>query len=115
MPISKMRQSIEDEGMNEVGMSFIGGLTFLLSFRDKEYAKVCMDLHEGFSNRFFLSITSGMEEDNSNGSVTIVTSIPPKIDEAVVIKWNNKSIITWVTEVVHKWIPDINVSSMLES
>ncbi|KAJ0770656.1 putative RNA recognition motif domain, nucleotide-binding alpha-beta plait domain superfamily [Helianthus annuus] len=161
MTISKMRQAIEDEGMNEVGLSFLGGVTYLLTFRDKEFAKVCMDLQEGFFKSVFskhvlwngeevpysrlvtLNINgvpfiirdnilfdnigglfgevvqkssfSWQEEDNSSGSVMVVTSIPSKIEEAVVIKWNNKTIVVWITESAGHWIPEIDVSSLLGS
>ncbi|KAJ0471318.1 putative RNA recognition motif domain, nucleotide-binding alpha-beta plait domain superfamily [Helianthus annuus] len=159
--IGQMRQSIEEEGLREVGLSYVGGVTFLLTCRDKEYAKVCMDLHEGFFKSVFskyhlwngeevpysrlvnLNITgvpfiirdntlfdnigslfgevvekssfSWQEEDNSNGSVTIVTSTPSKIEEAIVIKWNNKTIVAWVMEVGQKWMPDMVGMSMLDS
>ncbi|KAJ0500731.1 putative RNA recognition motif domain, nucleotide-binding alpha-beta plait domain superfamily [Helianthus annuus] len=161
MSVTKMRQRIEDEGMSDVGMSFVGGVTYLLTFRDKEYAKLCMELHEGFFNNVFskfvlwngedipfsrlvnLSITgvpfmirddslfdnigglfgevvkkssfSWEEDDNSPGSVMVVSSLPQKIEEAVVIKWNSRSIVAWVTETTQKWIPDCDISSVLGS
>ncbi|MFS7960904.1 putative RNA recognition motif domain, nucleotide-binding alpha-beta plait domain superfamily [Helianthus anomalus] len=161
MTTCSMRQKIEEEGMNEVGLSFVGGVTYLLTFRDKEYAKLCMELHEGFFKSVFskfelwngtdipfsrlvnLCITgvpflirdyslydnigslfgevvlkstfSWEEEDNSGGSVTVVTSTPSKIEEAVVIKWNNKSVVTWVSESSQKWMPVMETSSLSDS
>ncbi|KAJ0683188.1 putative RNA recognition motif domain, nucleotide-binding alpha-beta plait domain superfamily [Helianthus annuus] len=45
------------------------------------------------------SAFSWNEEDNSINTVKVLTSYSHRIDEAVVIKWNDKSIITWVSEV----------------
>ncbi|KAJ0648258.1 putative RNA recognition motif domain, nucleotide-binding alpha-beta plait domain superfamily [Helianthus annuus] len=161
MSVSKMRQRIEDEGMNEVGLSFIGGVSYLLTFRDKEFAKLCMELHEGFFNSVFskfvlwngedipysrlvnLSITgvpfmirdntifdniggmfgevvqkstfSWQEGDVSGGSVMVVTSHAPKIEEAVVIKWNERTFVSWVSESLQKRSPEVDVLSLLGS
>ncbi|MFS7957725.1 hypothetical protein Hanom_Chr07g00669801 [Helianthus anomalus] len=44
------------------------------------------------------SAFSWQNEDNASGSVKIATSILSKINEAVVIKWNQKSVLAWVSE-----------------
>ncbi|KAM0000590.1 putative RNA recognition motif domain, nucleotide-binding alpha-beta plait domain superfamily [Helianthus debilis subsp. tardiflorus] len=161
MKICEMKQAIDDAGLNEVGLSYVGGVTYILTFRDKTTAIGCMEMHEDFFNSVFskfqlwngedvpysrlvnLSINgvpfiirdsnlfddignmfgdvvqksafSWQEEDNSGGSVMVVTSIPSKIDEAVVLKWNNKTIVVWVSESTGLWVPDIEVSSLLGS
>ncbi|MFS7941731.1 hypothetical protein Hanom_Chr06g00479701 [Helianthus anomalus] len=61
------------------------------------------------------SAFSWQEEDNSNGSVIVVTSTPAKIEETVVIKWNNKSIVIWVSESAGLRVPESDVSSLLGS
>ncbi|KAF5760004.1 putative RNA recognition motif domain, nucleotide-binding alpha-beta plait domain superfamily [Helianthus annuus] len=156
--ISNMKKAIEDEGLFEVGMSFVGGVTFILTFRDKATAISGMELHFEFFNSVFskfhlwngedipysrlvsLNITgvsfiirdnslfdnigglfgdvvqkssfSWQEEDNSSSSVKIITSQPSRIDETMVIKWNNKSIVCWVLESVGQWFPDIDEVSL---
>ncbi|KAJ0445260.1 hypothetical protein HanIR_Chr16g0840931 [Helianthus annuus] len=158
MSISNMKKAIEDEGLFEVGLSYVGGVTYILTFRDKVTAISGMELHSDFFNSVFskfhlwngkdipysrlvsLNITgvpfiirdnslfdniggmfgdvvqkssfSWQEEDNSLGSVKIITSQPSRIDEVVVIKWNNKSIVCWVLESVGQWFPDIYEVSM---
>ncbi|KAF5810040.1 putative RNA recognition motif domain, nucleotide-binding alpha-beta plait domain superfamily [Helianthus annuus] len=149
MSLSKLRQLIEGEGMTDVGLSFVGGMTFMITFKDKVYASTCMDLHSQFFETVFSKFSlwngedipftrlanlnlSGVpfiirdnnlfdrigelfgvvvrqssfswpEEDNSVGSVTVLTSKLSKIDEAVVIKWNNKSVVIWVSESPGQW------------
>ncbi|KAJ0619933.1 putative RNA recognition motif domain, nucleotide-binding alpha-beta plait domain superfamily [Helianthus annuus] len=161
MKICEMKQAIDDAGLHEVGLSYVGGVTYILTFRDKTTAIGCMELHEDFFNSVFskfqlwngedvpysrlvnLSINgvpfiirdnnlfddignmfgdvvqksafSWQEEDNSGGSVMVVTSIPSKIDEAVILKWNNKTVVVWVSESTGLWVPDIDVSSLLGS
>ncbi|KAJ0949376.1 hypothetical protein HanRHA438_Chr01g0037991 [Helianthus annuus] len=55
---------------------------------------------------------SWQEEDNSLGLVKIVTSQPSRIEEAVVIKWNNKSIVCWVSEVCGQRFQGLEGTSM---
>ncbi|KAJ0454565.1 putative RNA recognition motif domain, nucleotide-binding alpha-beta plait domain superfamily [Helianthus annuus] len=144
MSLSKMRMAIEFEGMSEVGLSFVGGVTYLLTFRDKVTATTCMQSNSQFFNKMFtkfqlwvgddipfsrlvsLNITgvpfiirdnklfdnigglfgevvqkssfSWQEEDNSSASVKIITTQASRIDEAVVIKWNNRTLAIWVSE-----------------
>ncbi|KAM0027133.1 putative RNA recognition motif domain, nucleotide-binding alpha-beta plait domain superfamily [Helianthus debilis subsp. tardiflorus] len=161
MTLTKMRQAIDDEGMLEVGLSFIGGVTFMLTFRDRVTANTCMEENDKFFNSVFskyqlwlgedipfsrlvtLNITgvpllirdsslfddigglfgevvqkstfSWQEEDNSLASVKVITSHASRIDEAVVIKWNNRTIAIWVTEYVGQWLPDRDEVSVMDS
>ncbi|KAJ0952625.1 putative RNA recognition motif domain, nucleotide-binding alpha-beta plait domain superfamily [Helianthus annuus] len=154
MTVSRMRKAIEEEGMSEVGLSYVGGVAYILTFRDKVYANMCMELHFQFFNKIFskyqiwmgedipfsrlvtLTISgvpfiirdnslfdnigglfgdvvqkssfSWQEEDNSMASVRIITSQPSRIDEAVVIKWNNRTIAIWVSESVGEWKPELD-------
>ncbi|KAJ0445701.1 putative RNA-directed DNA polymerase [Helianthus annuus] len=161
MSIAKMKKAIEAEGLNEVGLSYVGGVTYILTFRDKVSAESGMEMHSVFFNSIFsmfqlwngedfpysrlvtLCITgvpfiirdnslfdniggmfgdvvekstfSWQEEDNSVASIKIVTSQPSRIEEAVVIKWNKKTIVCWVTESVGQWMPEIDEASILGS
>ncbi|KAF5815142.1 putative RNA recognition motif domain, nucleotide-binding alpha-beta plait domain superfamily [Helianthus annuus] len=161
MSLSKMKQAIEDEGMTEVGLSFVGGVTYLLTFKDKVMANMCMELYVSFFKTMFskyhlwlgedvpfsrmatLNITgvpfiirdntlfdnigglfgevvqkssfSWRKEDNSLASVKVITSQSSKIDEAVVIKWNNRSIAIWVVESTDQWQPVRDDDSVLDS
>ncbi|KAJ0582286.1 putative RNA recognition motif domain, nucleotide-binding alpha-beta plait domain superfamily [Helianthus annuus] len=161
MSICELRQSIEEVGMNEVGLSYVGGISFLLTFRDKASANICLGLHEEFFKSVFsqykiwngedipysrlvnLSVNgvpfiirddslfneigskfgevvkkssfSWQEEDNSRGSALIVTSIPSRIEEAVVLKWNNKTIVCWVSESSWQWTQGVEDSSFTGS
>ncbi|MFS7955212.1 putative RNA recognition motif domain, nucleotide-binding alpha-beta plait domain superfamily [Helianthus anomalus] len=135
MALSKIRHATEGEGMIEVGSSFVGGMTFILTFKDKVSASTCMELHSHFFDtvfsKYFLwngedipfnrlanlnisvrqSSFSWQEEDNSSGSVTVLTSQLSRIDEAVVIKWNNKSVVIWVSESSRQCLMDSDLES----
>ncbi|MFS7938734.1 hypothetical protein Hanom_Chr05g00443271 [Helianthus anomalus] len=161
MSLSMMRQAIEDEGLTEVGISFVGGVTYMLTFNDKVAANTCMELNVKFFNTMFskyylwlgddipfsrlatLKITgvpflirdnnlfdnigglfgeviqkssfSWQEEDNSSASIKILTSQPSKIDQVVVIKWNNRTIAIWVAEYDGQWQPDRDDVSLSDS
>ncbi|KAJ0788266.1 hypothetical protein HanPI659440_Chr05g0189671 [Helianthus annuus] len=161
MSLTKMRLAIEVEGMTEVGLSFVGGVTYLLTFRDKDTATTCMQSNVQFFNNMFskyqlwlgddipfsrlvtLNISgvpfiirdnklfdnigglfgdvvqkssfSWQEEDNSSATVKIITSQSSRIDEAVVIKWNNRTFAIWVAEYDGNWHPDRDDASFLGS
>ncbi|KAL9999193.1 putative RNA recognition motif domain, nucleotide-binding alpha-beta plait domain superfamily [Helianthus debilis subsp. tardiflorus] len=146
MPVSKVRLVLENEGLSEVGLSYVGGPTYLLTFNDKASAMECLDSHNvSFQNNFskfyvwngddipFSRIAkinisgvpfvirdnslfdkigrlfgtviqpssfSWQHEDNSMGSVTVLTNQVSRIEEAVVIKWQEKSLVVWVSEFI---------------
>ncbi|KAF5794525.1 putative RNA recognition motif domain, nucleotide-binding alpha-beta plait domain superfamily [Helianthus annuus] len=144
MTVRNVRMFMEKHDLSDVGLSYVGGVTFMLTFKDKSSAREYMNslsvlFHEIFSN-FFLwngedipfnrvakinvvgvpfiirdnslfdriggmfgevikqSSFSWQNEDNSSGSVTVITEQKSRVDEDVVIKWNNKSIVAWVSE-----------------
>ncbi|KAJ0467413.1 putative RNA recognition motif domain, nucleotide-binding alpha-beta plait domain superfamily [Helianthus annuus] len=161
MSLRKMKQAMEDEGMTEVGLSFAGGVTFLLTFRDKVMANTCMDLYVSFFKKMFSeyhlwlgedvpfsrmvtlniigvpfiirdntlfdnigglfgevvekSSFSWQNEDNSLASVKVITSQASKIEEAVVIKWNNRTTAIWVVESTNHWQPVKDDDSVMDS
>ncbi|KAM0039171.1 hypothetical protein Hdeb2414_s0012g00378931 [Helianthus debilis subsp. tardiflorus] len=146
MPVSKVRLVLENEGLSEVGLSYVGGLTYLLTFNDKASAMECLDSHNVFFqnnfSKFYVwngddipfsqiakinisgvpfvirdnslfdkigglfgtviqpSSFSWQHEDNSMGSVTVLTNQVSRIEEAVVIKWQEKSLVVWVSEFI---------------
>ncbi|MFS7915947.1 hypothetical protein Hanom_Chr02g00171351 [Helianthus anomalus] len=57
---------------------------------------------------------SWQEEDNSLGSVMVLTSQKSKIEEVVVIKWNEKSIIVWVSESVDQFLQKPDSGSVMD-
>ncbi|MFS7994763.1 hypothetical protein Hanom_Chr12g01109881 [Helianthus anomalus] len=162
MTVSKVRMSLEEEGLTDVGLSYVGGLTYMLTFKDKASASGCMELHANYFHNIFsnfylwngedipynrivnLNISgvpfiirdntlfdkigglfgnvikqssfSWQDEDNSIGSVMVLTTQKSKIEETVVIKWNEKSILARASESVEQYIqnPD-NVSVMDDS
>ncbi|MFS8026347.1 hypothetical protein Hanom_Chr16g01485671 [Helianthus anomalus] len=144
LPLNKVRLAIEGEGLSDVGLSYLGGMTFLLAFKDRRTASECMEMHSPFFvmlfSKYFLwngeeipfsrivslnisgvpflirdnklfdnigglfgevvqqSAFSWQEEDNSYGFVKVLTSQMSRIDEVAVIKWNEKSLVIWVSE-----------------
>ncbi|KAJ0489775.1 hypothetical protein HanHA300_Chr12g0447801 [Helianthus annuus] len=161
MSVSKIRQAIEGEGMSEVGMSYVGGVTFMLTFKDKVTASAYMEQHSHFFGTMFskysiwngedvpfsrvanLSISgvpfiirdnnlfdrigglfgevvqqspfSWQVEDNSVESIKVLTSQMSKIDEAAVIKWNDKSIVIWVLEFYGQWLSKEDGDNMMSA
>ncbi|MFS7890263.1 hypothetical protein Hanom_Chr00s000017g01616671 [Helianthus anomalus] len=61
------------------------------------------------------STFSWQVEDNSMGSVKILTSQKSRIDEAVVISWNNKSFVAWASETPGLWSPNFDIDKSSES
>ncbi|KAM0004396.1 putative RNA recognition motif domain, nucleotide-binding alpha-beta plait domain superfamily [Helianthus debilis subsp. tardiflorus] len=143
-PIINIRRALSVEGLDDVGLSYIGGRTFMITCKDKAAAKECLEKHfvllQKIFSKFFIwngedippvrlvnlcifgvpflirdgilfdkigshfgevvrkSSFSWQNEDNSMGSVMIATSLMTKIDEVVVIKWNEKTVTTRVVE-----------------
>ncbi|KAJ0477029.1 putative RNA-directed DNA polymerase [Helianthus annuus] len=140
-----VKLALDGEGLSDVGLSYVGGKTYLFTFKDRKSANLCMELHSPFldmmlskyslwngedipftritklnitgvpvlirDNKLFDDIGalfgeviqpstfSWQEEDVSVGSVKVLTSQISRIDEAAVIKWNQKSLVIWVSEV----------------
>ncbi|KAM0013539.1 putative RNA recognition motif domain, nucleotide-binding alpha-beta plait domain superfamily [Helianthus debilis subsp. tardiflorus] len=143
--INMLKQELEKEGMFEVGLSFIGGVSYMLIYKDRATATEAMEVHAKFFQQTFVdfylwngeeipysrvvllnivgvpfiirdntvydkignlfgeviqgSTFSWQDEDNSSGSVKVLTSQISSINEAVVIKWANKSNVVWVSEI----------------
>ncbi|MFS7915789.1 hypothetical protein Hanom_Chr02g00169421 [Helianthus anomalus] len=143
--LPSIRRSLEIEGLIDFGLSYVGGVTFIITVKDNALAKEVIAQHGSFFDSIFSkfkiwngedipfsrivtlkcsgvpfrirdnnlfdnigglfgdiikpSAFSWNEEDNSINTVKVVTSYSHIIDEAVVIKWNDKSIVTWVSEV----------------
>ncbi|KAM0048992.1 hypothetical protein Hdeb2414_s0008g00280721 [Helianthus debilis subsp. tardiflorus] len=160
MTVSKVRLSLEEEGLTDVGLSYVGGLTYMLTFKDKASATGCMELHANFFHNIFSdfylwngedipynrivtliisrvpfiirdntlfdkigglfgkvikqSSFSWQDEDNSFGSVMVLTTQKSKIEEALVIKWNDKSIIAWASESVEQYMPNLDNGSVMD-
>ncbi|KAJ0512413.1 putative RNA recognition motif domain, nucleotide-binding alpha-beta plait domain superfamily [Helianthus annuus] len=142
----RVRSTLDGVGLSEVGLSYVHGQTFMLTFNDKASAMRCMDSHSVFFqnnfSKFYLwngedipfsriakiSITgvpfvirdntlfdkigdsfgtvikpssfSWQQEDNSSGTVTVLTNHLSRIEEGVVIKWNEKTMVVWVSEYI---------------
>ncbi|MFS7908968.1 hypothetical protein Hanom_Chr01g00089311 [Helianthus anomalus] len=143
-PIRDIRRILMIGGLGEVGLSYIGGVMFMITCNNKETARNYLDqqsslLHKVFS-KFYLwngedimssrlvtlsilgvpflirdgplfdrigsqfgeviqeSSFSWQNENNESGLVKIVTTRMSRIDEAVVIKWNEKTVTAWVSE-----------------
>ncbi|MFS7980201.1 hypothetical protein Hanom_Chr10g00936621 [Helianthus anomalus] len=157
MSISKVRMSLEDEDLTKVGLSYVGGVTFLLTFKDKPLAMECMNSHSVLLNKIFSkfylwngeeipfkrvatinivgvpfiiqdcslldridglfgeviqqSDFSWQNEDNSMGSVKVLTNQKSRIEEAVVIKWNDKSILAWASESSGQYMNNLNYNN----
>ncbi|MFS7995908.1 putative RNA recognition motif domain, nucleotide-binding alpha-beta plait domain superfamily [Helianthus anomalus] len=157
MSVGKVRLALEGEDMSEVGLSYVGGVTFMLTFKDKSTARDSMNSSSAFFQKkfssFFLwngedipfnriakinvvgvpfiirdnslfdrvgglfgeviqkSSFSWQNEDNSSGSVMVITEQKANIDEADVIKWNNKSIVVWASESIGQ-PPNIAVNEL---
>ncbi|MFS7923671.1 hypothetical protein Hanom_Chr03g00263521 [Helianthus anomalus] len=160
MIVNKVRLLLKEWGLIDVGLSYVGGLTYLLTFKDKTSATGCMEMHANFLHsifsKFYLwngkdipfnwivtlnmsgvpfiirdntlfdrigglfgsvikrSSFSWQDEDNSSGSITVLTSQKSKIEEAVVIKWNEKSIIVWVSEAVDRYLQKPDSDSVMD-
>ncbi|KAJ0488728.1 putative RNA recognition motif domain, nucleotide-binding alpha-beta plait domain superfamily [Helianthus annuus] len=158
--INMLKQEMEKEGMLEVGLSFIGGVSYMLIFKDRVTATASMEVHAKFFQQNFvefylwngeeipfsrvalLSIMgvpfiirdntiydkigkvfgeviqgskfSWQDEDNSSGSVKVLTSQISSINEAVVIKWANKSNVVWVSEIQEQKSMDSDQNELLD-
>ncbi|MFS7936141.1 hypothetical protein Hanom_Chr05g00411961 [Helianthus anomalus] len=161
MSIGKVRLALEEEDLIDVGLSFVGGVTFLLTFNDKHSAMACMNSHSVFLNKVFSKFNlwngeeipfkrvaminilgvpflirdnslfdrigglfgdviqnssfSWQDEDNSLGLVKILTNNMSRIEEAVVIKWNKKSIVAWVSELPGQCMSSLKCGFNLEN
>ncbi|KAJ0672785.1 putative RNA recognition motif domain, nucleotide-binding alpha-beta plait domain superfamily [Helianthus annuus] len=159
MPVSKVRLALEKEDLSEVGLSYVGGLTFLLTFNDKVSATECSDSHSAFFqntfSKFYVwngddipfsriatinisgvsfvirdnslfdkigglfgtviqpSSFSWQNEDNSMGSIMVLTNQVSRIEEAVVIKWNEKSLIAWASDFIGISMHNLDDDSMM--
>ncbi|KAJ0679543.1 putative RNA recognition motif domain, nucleotide-binding alpha-beta plait domain superfamily [Helianthus annuus] len=144
MSVRDVRRVLDEVGLSEVGLSFVGGLTYMLTFKDKTSASRGLEtFSETFQNlfsKFYLwngedipysriaticvtgvpfvirdnnlyddigglfgsiiqpSSFSWQHEDNSSGSVVVLTSQISRIEEAVVIKWKERTVVAWVSE-----------------
>ncbi|KAF5805004.1 putative RNA recognition motif domain, nucleotide-binding alpha-beta plait domain superfamily [Helianthus annuus] len=160
MSIGKVRLFLEEADLTDVGLSYVGGVTFLLTFKDKPIALECMNSHSALFNKIFSkfylwtgedipfyrvatinivgvpfiirdssifdrigglfgevikqSEFSWQNEDNSLGSVSVLTHQKSRIEEAVVIKWNDKSIPVWVSESPGQYLNNLNCDLRLE-
>ncbi|KAF5769823.1 putative RNA recognition motif domain, nucleotide-binding alpha-beta plait domain superfamily [Helianthus annuus] len=156
--LSNIRRSLEEEGMFDFGLSYVGGVTIIITFKDNASPKELIEQHGSFFSSVFTKFNiwngeeipfsrivnlkcSGVpfrirdntlfdkigslfgdivqslafswnEEDNSIDTVKVLTSQKSRIDEAVVIKWNDKSIIIWVSESSERWIPNFDKETM---
>ncbi|KAM0033821.1 hypothetical protein Hdeb2414_s0016g00490371 [Helianthus debilis subsp. tardiflorus] len=151
--LKNIRRLLEEKGLLDFGLTYVGGLTSIITFKDRANASVAV---ENFNSSFLkvfskfnlwngedisfsrianLSITgvpflirdnilfdrigglfgdivshsafSWQEKDNSSDSVKVLTSQKSRIEESVVIKWDNKSFIIWVSEYPVKWEPSL--------
>ncbi|MFS7930152.1 hypothetical protein Hanom_Chr04g00340781 [Helianthus anomalus] len=53
MSLRKVKLAIDGEGMSKVGLSYVGGMIFILTFKDNVTASACMELHSTFFDSFF--------------------------------------------------------------
>ncbi|MFS7915946.1 putative RNA recognition motif domain, nucleotide-binding alpha-beta plait domain superfamily [Helianthus anomalus] len=60
MTVNKVRLLLEERGLIDVGLSYVGGLTYLLTFNDKASATGCMEVHANFFHSIFSKFTYGM-------------------------------------------------------
>ncbi|KAM0034420.1 putative RNA recognition motif domain, nucleotide-binding alpha-beta plait domain superfamily [Helianthus debilis subsp. tardiflorus] len=152
MSVRKVRLVLDEVGLTEVGLSFVGGLTYMLTFSDKMSAARGMETYsETFHNIFSMfylwngkdipysrlstiyisgvpfvirdnklfddigglfgsiiqpSSFSWQNEDNSNSSLVVLTSQVSRIEEAVVIKWKERTVVTWASEYIGLRLPE---------
>ncbi|KAF5775131.1 putative RNA recognition motif domain, nucleotide-binding alpha-beta plait domain superfamily [Helianthus annuus] len=160
-PISNIRRALSADGLAEAGLSYIGGVMFMITCNDKTSAKDLLGKHSVFFqkifSKFFLwngedipsvrlvnlyilgvpfiirdgllfdkigsqfgevvqkSTFSWQNEDNSNGSVMIATPSISKIDEVVVLKWNEKTITARVVESCEQCSFNCDSDSLMDS
>ncbi|KAJ0729695.1 putative RNA recognition motif domain, nucleotide-binding alpha-beta plait domain superfamily [Helianthus annuus] len=158
--LNNMRRTLEAEGIEEFGLSYVGGLSVLVTFRDTATTRVVLEQHASTFSKVFVNHNlwngedvpynrivnlriagvpvlirdnvlfdnigglfgeviqpsgfSWQEEDNSTDLVKVLTSQLSRIDEAVVIKWMDRSIAIWVSEVPEKWVPKLIEDSASE-
>ncbi|MFS7969205.1 putative RNA recognition motif domain, nucleotide-binding alpha-beta plait domain superfamily [Helianthus anomalus] len=139
------------------GLSYVVGLTVIITLSDKESAKNCIDQHADFFSTIFSNFSlwngeyvpfsrivsfnihgvsflirdyslydrigglfddivqssnfSWQDEDNSSGSVMIVSAQVCKIDENVIIIWNNRSVVVRVSECDGHWKPMFDIGT----
>ncbi|KAF5800347.1 hypothetical protein HanXRQr2_Chr07g0315031 [Helianthus annuus] len=144
MSVRNVRRVLDEVGLSEVGLSFVGGLTYMLTFNDKMSASRGLEtFSETFHNifsKFYLwngedipysrlatiyitgvpfvirdnnlyddigglfgsvvqpSSFSWQHEENSFGSLVVLTSQVSRIEEAVVIKWKERTVVAWALE-----------------
>ncbi|KAF5785268.1 putative RNA recognition motif domain, nucleotide-binding alpha-beta plait domain superfamily [Helianthus annuus] len=159
--ISNIRKALSAEGLVEVGLSYIGGVMFMITCNDKAGARDCLEKHSAFLHKMFSKVFiwngediplvhlvdlriigvpflvrdgllydkignqfgeviqkssfSWQNEDNSTRSVKIVTSCMAKIDEVVVIKWNEKTVTVRVVESCEQYLFNCDTDSSTDS
>ncbi|MFS8000274.1 hypothetical protein Hanom_Chr12g01176441 [Helianthus anomalus] len=138
MSIRKLRITLDEAGLSEVGVSYVGGMTFMLTFNDKAsafylwngedipFSRVAKVNISGVpfvirDNKLFDKIGSlfgtvvqpssfsWQQEDNSSGTVVVLTNQLARIEEAVVIKWKEKTVVAWASEYM-----DLSIQSSVD-
>ncbi|MFS7923666.1 putative RNA recognition motif domain, nucleotide-binding alpha-beta plait domain superfamily [Helianthus anomalus] len=121
MSVGKIRQAIEGEGMSEVGLSYVGGVTFMLTFKDKVTASESMKQHSQFFGSIFskFSIWNGEDVPFSRLrtyvslgchllSVTMMYSIE-------LVTYLERSVAIWVSELCGQGSPKEDGDDSLSS
>ncbi|MFS7905307.1 hypothetical protein Hanom_Chr01g00046141 [Helianthus anomalus] len=68
----------------------------------------CLIIGGLFGDLIQPSSFSWQEEDNLSSTVKMLTTQKPRFNETVVIKWNDKSIVIWVSETSERWEPNFD-------
>ncbi|KAJ0571826.1 putative RNA recognition motif domain, nucleotide-binding alpha-beta plait domain superfamily [Helianthus annuus] len=149
--LKNIRRLLEVDGLIDFGVTYVGGLSIILTLKDKATAMESLEKYDSVFAKVFskrniwngeeipfgrivnLSITgvpvlirdnnlfdrigslfgdivqpskfSWQEEDVSVNTVKVLSSQKSRIEESVVIKWNHKSHVIWVTESPERWVP----------
>ncbi|KAJ0612138.1 hypothetical protein HanHA300_Chr01g0023751 [Helianthus annuus] len=159
--LKNIRRLMEVDGLIDFGVSYVGGLSIILTFKDNAFAKESLEQHGSVYSKVFskfniwngeeipfgrivnLRITgvpflirdntlfdrigglfgevvqpstfSWQEEDVSVDTIRVLSSQKYRIEESVVIKWNQKSYVIWVSESPERWVPCFDDDSSKES
>ncbi|KAM0071560.1 putative RNA-directed DNA polymerase [Helianthus debilis subsp. tardiflorus] len=151
--INNMNKLLTQEGLRNFGLSYIGGLSVLVTLGTPELVRdVMTNYSENLSKVFrsfqvwkgddlptdrivYLRVSgvpvhlrdssvyddigglfgkvvqessfSWVDSDNSEGSTLVLVPLGKRIEETVVINWENRRYVVWVVEDVDAWKPDL--------
>ncbi|MFS7982365.1 hypothetical protein Hanom_Chr10g00961991 [Helianthus anomalus] len=129
--LNNLNQILRNNGLENYGLSYVGGLSVLLTLGDPGRVSDIMSNHAYCLSNIFsrfhvwngedlpmdrvvsLRITgessfSWEESENTDSSVVVLVPLGRRIEESVVLNWRERRFVVWVTEDVGVWKPELD-------